>query len=63
MKLQDDFIKTNDIDSSNNTVNDKIEATNTVANILKVSAINSKQNIPSWSGIRPLLSETKIPLM
>ena len=63
MKLQDDFIKTNDNDSSSNTVNDKIEATNTVTNLLTINAINSNQNIPSWSGIRSLLKETEILLM
>ena len=63
LKLQDDFIKTDDTDSSSSIVNDKIETINTVTNLLMISAINSNQNIPSWSGIRSLLSETKIPLM
>ena len=63
LKLQDDFIKTDDTDSSSSIVNDKIETINTVTNLLMISAINSNQNTPSWSGIRSLLSETKIPLM
>ena len=52
-----------DTNSSNNTVNGKSETTNTVTNLLMISAINSQHNIPSWSGIRSLLSETRIPFM
>ena len=63
LKLMTNVIKTDDTDRSSNTVNDKIETTNAIANLLMISAINSNQNIPSWSGIRSLLSETKIPLM
>ena len=54
---------TDDTNSSINTVNDKTETTNTVTNLLMISAINSHHNIPSWSGIRSLLSETRIPFM
>ena len=63
LKLVTYVIKTDDTDSSSNTVNDKIVTTNAIANLLMISAINSNQNIPSWSGTRSLLSETKIPLM
>ena len=52
-----------DTNSSINTVNDYTETTNTVTNLLMISAINSQHNIPSWSGIRSLLSETRIPFM
>ena len=58
LKLQHDFIKTDDTDSSSNTVNDKIETTSAITNLLMISAINSNENILSWSAIRPVLSET-----
>ena len=63
LKLQDDFINTDDADSSRNIVDDKIETTNTVTNLMMISAISSNHNIPPRSGMRSLLSETKIPLI
>ena len=63
LKFHDDFFKTDDTGSSSNTVNDRIETTNTVTNLLMISAINSNHNISLWSANKSLWNETKIALM